>query len=119
MMKSHSSYTPEIEEIHHIKKLDAPSGTAISLARGISDNNSGYDGWTGPEDIQDRKVTIHSVREGTVPGTHTVSWESEIDSVSIRHIAKGRQGFAEGAVIAAEFIQNRKGVFTMNDVLGF
>jgi 4-hydroxy-tetrahydrodipicolinate reductase len=119
MMELHKEYIPEIEEIHHIKKLDAPSGTAISLAGGIKDNHTGYDGWC-PEDKKEKKlVPVRSVREGSVTGTHTVLWSSEIDAISLKHEAKNRKGFALGAVLAAEFISSRKGVFTMNDVLGF
>jgi 4-hydroxy-tetrahydrodipicolinate reductase len=119
MMKSHGEYSVSIEEIHHTKKLDAPSGTAITIADGIIKANSKYDGWAFPENISDNKIPIRSVREGTVPGTHTVEWESDIDKISIRHEAKGRKGLAYGAVLAAEYISTRKGVFSMSDVLGF
>lgn len=112
-------YGVAIEEIHHTKKLDAPSGTAISLADGISKKSKVYKGWTSPEKPAEDKIVIKSVRDGTVPGTHTVSWTSDIDMISIRHEAFGRKGFALGAVLAAEYISTRKGVFTMNDVLGF
>lgn len=118
-MKKYSEYKVSIEEIHHTKKLDAPSGTAISLAEGISAVNSDYEKWCFEEDKKDNCVPIKSVREGVVPGTHIVTWDSEIDSISMRHEARNRKGFALGAVIAAEFISQRKGVFTMNDVMGF
>ncbi|MFN8241132.1 MAG: 4-hydroxy-tetrahydrodipicolinate reductase [Bacteroidales bacterium] len=119
LMEAHESYTPYIEEIHHTRKLDAPSGTAISLASGISSSNSRYKGWQAGEELKKENVVISSVREGDVPGTHMVEWDSEIDSISLKHVAKGRKGFATGAVVAAEFIKDRRGVFTMADVLGF
>jgi 4-hydroxy-tetrahydrodipicolinate reductase len=118
-MESYSDYTVSIEEIHHTKKLDAPSGTAISLAEGITVNHSGYKGWTLVPEKTENKVPIAALREGLVPGTHTITWDSEIDTISLRHEAKNRKGLALGAVIAAEFIRGRKGVFTMNDVMGF
>ena len=119
IMSRLSEYTVSIEEIHHVKKLDAPSGTAISLADGIINKHNGYKGWSTPDKDGKDKIIIKSVREGMVPGTHTVDWDSEIDRISLRHEARGRKGFAIGAVMAAEYICKRKGVFTMNDVLGF
>lgn len=113
------NYRVSIEEIHHTKKLDAPSGTAITLSEGISKNNSAYKGWCFENEKQPDCVPIKAVREGTVPGTHTVTWDSEIDTISIKHISKNRTGLAMGAVVAAEFIKSEKGVFTMSDVLGF
>ena len=118
-MARYDDYSVFIEEIHHTKKLDAPSGTAISLAEGIKKQHPGYKGWCSDSGKTDNLVPIRSVREGVVPGTHKVSWDSMVDNISIRHEAKSRKGFALGAVIAAEFIQNRKGVFKMNDILGF
>lgn len=119
MMERHKDYLPFIEEIHHVKKLDAPSGTAISLAEAIKQNNKIYTGWCFEKDKSKSCIPIRSVREGTVTGTHTITWNSNIDSISLRHEAKNRKGFAYGAVLAAEYISSRKGVFTMNDVLGF
>ena len=118
-MERYRDYEVTIEEIHHVKKLDAPSGTAITIADGIIGNHSGYKSWCFEKDKTDTCVPICSIREGMVPGTHTVIWDSEIDSISLRHEAKNRKGLAFGAVVAAEFIHSRKGVFTMNDVLGF
>lgn len=118
-MKNYKDYKVSIEEIHHTRKLDAPSGTAITLAEGISKYHDGYKGWTLEPEKTDGKVPIKAIREGMVPGTHTIAWDSEIDTLSLRHEAKNRKGLALGAVVAAEFIHNRKGVFTMNDVLGF
>ncbi|MDQ1332960.1 MAG: 4-hydroxy-tetrahydrodipicolinate reductase [Bacteroidota bacterium] len=115
----HFDYSVSIEEIHHIKKLDAPSGTAITLAEGISNQNSRFKGWCFEKDKSDNMIPVKSVREGTVTGTHTVTWDSETDTISLRHEARNRKGLALGAVIAAEFIYTRKGVFTMNNVLGF
>jgi 4-hydroxy-tetrahydrodipicolinate reductase len=118
-MRRYSDYTASIEEIHHAKKLDAPSGTAITLAEGIKKQHPAYNGWCFEKDRSDNLVPIRSVREGTVPVTHIVSWDSEIDTISLKHEAKNRKGLALGAVVAAEFISSRKGIFTMNDVLGF
>jgi 4-hydroxy-tetrahydrodipicolinate reductase len=118
-MSHFNDYKPFIEEIHHTKKLDAPSGTAITLATGITSQHPGFDGWCFENDKADNKIPVRAVREGMVPGTHTITWDSEIDSITIRHEAKNRKGLALGAVIAAEYIQTRKGVFTMNEVLGF
>lgn len=119
LMEKHIEYSVSIEEIHHTKKLDTPSGTAISLADGIVKENENYDGWSFPENPTGKKIPVRSVREGLVPGTHTVEWDSEIDSITLRHEAKNRKGFALGAILAAEFISSRKGVFSMSDVLGF
>jgi 4-hydroxy-tetrahydrodipicolinate reductase len=118
-MDRYRDYNASIEEIHHIKKLDAPSGTAITLAEGIINQNPKYEKWCFEKDTSDKCIPIRSVREGLVPGTHTITWDSEIDTISLKHEAKNRKGLALGAVIAAEFIHSRKGVFTMNDVMGF
>jgi 4-hydroxy-tetrahydrodipicolinate reductase len=117
-MARYNDYSVFIEEIHHTKKLDAPSGTAVSLAEGIKKQHPGYKGWCSENEKADNLIPIRSVREGVVPGTHKVSWDSMVDNISIRHEAKSRKGFALGAVIAAEFIRNKKGVFSMNDILG-
>ncbi len=118
-LSAYEEYSVSIEEIHHIKKLDAPSGTAITLAQGISGSHPKYEGWCFENEKKDKCVPVKSVREGDVPGIHTVTWNSEIDSISIRHDAKNRKGLAMGAVVAAEFIHSRKGIFTMRDVMGF
>jgi 4-hydroxy-tetrahydrodipicolinate reductase len=112
-------YKVSIEEIHHTKKLDAPSGTAITLAKGITESNKGYKHWCFENDLKDGCIPIRSVREGDVPGTHIITWDSEVDTISLRHDAKNRKGLALGAVVSAEFIKDKKGVFTMNDVMGF
>lgn len=118
-MARYKEYSVYIEEIHHTKKLDAPSGTAISLAQGIVQQHPDYGRWCPSNDRTKDCVPIQSVREGMVPGTHIVSWDSDIDSISIRHEAKNRKGLALGAVVASEFIYSKKGVFSMSDVLGF
>ncbi len=119
MLERHNDYLPSIEEIHHVKKLDAPSGTAISLAESIMKFHKGYEGWCFEKSRSNKCIPVRSIREGTVIGTHTISWSSEIDTISLKHEAKSRKGLAFGAVLAAEYISSRKGVFTMNDVLGF
>jgi len=118
-MDRYRDYNVSIEEIHHTKKLDAPSGTAITLASGIIEKHSDYESWCFDNEKINDCIPIRSVREGVVPGTHTVTWDSEIDTISLRHEAKNRKGFALGAVVAAEFIHSKKGIFTMNDVMGF
>jgi 4-hydroxy-tetrahydrodipicolinate reductase len=117
-MSYYLDYRPLIEEIHHINKLDAPSGTAITLSGGIAQHHSGYNGWCFENNEAETKIPIRSVREGMIPGIHTIIWNSEIDSISLRHESKSRKGLAFGAVIAAEYIYSRKGIFTMDDVLG-
>ena len=102
-----------------LNKLDAPSGTAISLAKIITNTNDGYSDWCFEKNKKDKCIPIRSVREGSVPGIHIVEWNSEIDSISLKHDAHSRTGFALGAVMAAEYIKDKKGVFSMNDVLGF
>lgn len=116
MMQPHAAhYKASLNEIHHIHKLDAPSGTAITIAENIIDN-SHYDQWS-MEPKEENQLPIHSQREGEVPGTHIVEYESEIDSIKIIHEANNRKGFALGAVIAAEWIIGKTGVFSMEDVL--
>ncbi len=116
MMKNLNQYQVSMEEIHHTQKLDAPSGTAITLADGIIENTN-YQGWKLDE-AANNEVVITSKREGTVPGTHTVLYDSKVDSVEIKHTAHNREGFALGAVIAAEWLVGKQGVFNMKDVLG-
>lgn len=119
IMSAYPGYSPSIEDVHHVKKLDAPSGTAISLAEGILKQNPHFIAWSKGDTSADNNVPVHSVREGMVPGIHTITWNSEIDNISLRHESKSRKGLALGAVVAAEYISSRKGVFTMSDVLGF
>ena len=113
MMQKQPLYTASIEEIHHTQKLDKPSGTAITLAEGIPSSGNV---WHLVED-NGEGVPITSIRKDEVPGTHTVTHRSEIDEISITHTAHNRTGFALGAIIAAEWIQNKKGIFSMRDVL--
>ena len=115
IMSKFDSYKVEMEEIHHTQKLDAPSGTAISLAKGVIENSS-YNDWT-IENPEQNQIHIESKRIGTVPGTHTVTYNSSVDAIEIKHTAHNREGFALGAIIAAEWIVGKQGIFTMKDVL--
>jgi 4-hydroxy-tetrahydrodipicolinate reductase len=115
MMHPHKEYRASMEETHHIHKLDAPSGTAITLAEGIIENSDLID-WKLDEDAKD-SLSIQSYREGEVPGTHSIKYKSTIDDITIEHKAHNRKGFALGAVIAAEWIVGKKGIFKMDDVL--
>ncbi len=117
MMNQLKQYNATIEEIHHTQKLDAPSGTAITLANGIIEN-SNIENWKLVEDNpKDNEIPITAKRIENIPGTHTVTYESEVDRIDMTHTAHNRQGFALGTVIAAEWIIGKTGVFTMNDVL--
>ncbi|TDE27931.1 MULTISPECIES: 4-hydroxy-tetrahydrodipicolinate reductase [Flavobacterium] len=115
IMSKFDNYSVDMEEIHHTQKLDAPSGTAISLAKGVIENSS-YTNWT-LEKPEASQIHIEAKRIGTVPGTHTVTYNSVVDAIEIKHTAHNREGFALGAVIAAEWIVGKKGIFTMKDVL--
>ena len=117
IMAPYSSYAVDMEEIHHTQKLDAPSGTAISLAKGVIEN-SHYTNWT-LDKAADNEIHIEALRIADVPGTHTVTYNSEVDSIEIKHTAHNREGFAVGAVIAAEWLAGKQGVFNMKDVLNF
>ncbi len=114
-MKNINGYDVTMEEIHHIHKLDAPSGTAISLANDVL-AQSEKTNWTLEKTDTD-ELFIKVKREGEVPGTHSVSYTSAIDAIEIKHEAFNRTGFALGAVVAAEWLQNKKGIFDMKDVL--
>lgn len=115
IMAKFGQYKVAMEEIHHTQKLDAPSGTAISLAKGIIDQ-SDYSSWA-LENAKEDEIYIDAKRIENVPGTHTVFYNSEVDTIEIKHTAHNRDGFALGAVIAAEWIQGKKGIFTIKDVL--
>ncbi|MBW6489579.1 MAG: 4-hydroxy-tetrahydrodipicolinate reductase [Lentimicrobium sp.] len=118
LLSNHKDYYPHIHEIHHIKKIDAPSGTAIALANDINVHHSVYQsGWTDQPGAENEKVLITSERTGEIPGTHIVEWASATDNIEIRHTAHSRQGFATGAVIAAEWVIGKKGYFGMRDML--
>ena len=116
LMKNFSEYKVQLEEIHHTHKKDAPSGTAISLAEGIIKNDHRFDAWKLDE-TKGNELGIFAVREDEVPGTHSIFYRSEVDEIEIKHTAFNRNGFALGAVIAAEWIQGKKGNFSMKDVL--
>ena len=116
-MEAQKEYTCQLEEIHHVHKKDAPSGTAITLAEGIVDNSVRYSYWKMNETKEDQ-LGIFAVRQDDVPGTHSVFYRSNVDEIEIKHTAHSREGFALGAVVAAEWIKNKKGVFSMRDVLG-
>ena len=116
MMSNLKQYNVSMEEIHHTQKLDAPSGTAISLAEDIIDNHKHFDSWKLEENAE-KSISIAAKRIEDVPGTHTIKYESEVDTITIDHVAHNRQGFALGAVIAAEWLAGKTGIYTMNDVL--
>lgn len=121
MMNRFPEYDVTVEEVHHTQKKDSPSGTAITIADDIVAALDRKSRWVGgcadapaPEDLE-----IASVRRSVVPGIHTVTYESEVDSITLTHNAKSRAGFALGAVLAAEFLAGKKGIYSMNDLLGF
>ncbi|HNR20416.1 MAG TPA: 4-hydroxy-tetrahydrodipicolinate reductase [Bacteroidia bacterium] len=116
LMSAHNHYKIKITEEHHTQKLDKPSGTAITLAEGIIDFNKNFNQWSLFED-KENVIPIESIRKDDVVGTHVISYTSDEDDLTISHKAFNRAGFAKGAVIAAEWLQNKKGVFTMSDVL--
>jgi len=119
LMNGIEGYIPQMTEIHHIHKKDAPSGTAITLAEGLLENYKKTVDWKLAPEGNEKTLTIKAERTGEVPGTHIVRYESEADYIEITHLAKNRHGLAFGAVVAAEFINGKKGIFTMNDVLNF
>ena len=116
-MNNYKEYKVKIDETHNINKLDKPSGTAISIAEDII-SNSDYNNWK-LSDINNSNsdILINSIRKDDIPGTHKIKYSSKIDEIIISHIANSREGFAFGAIIAAEWLINKKGVFNMNDVL--
>lgn len=115
IMGQFDSYKVSMEEIHHTQKLDAPSGTAISLAKGVIENSK-YANWT-LDQAQPNEIHIEAKRIGDVPGTHTVTYDSIVDSIELKHTAHNREGFALGAVIAAEWLAGKTGIYSMKDVL--
>jgi len=118
LMTPFQEYQLKMSEIHHTEKKDAPSGTAIKLANDIiEDDNNHYKTWNLGKFIHPNQIPIEAIREAHVPGTHHVTYESEIDFIQISHEAKGRKGFAVGALRAAEFIYGKAGYFTMEDLL--
>ncbi|MDF9796729.1 4-hydroxy-tetrahydrodipicolinate reductase [Catalinimonas alkaloidigena] len=122
MMNAYPDYQPSMVEVHHTQKKDAPSGTAITLAEGMLKELSQINDWylKGEyENLPEQNLPITSKREGDVPGTHVVTYHSEIDDIEIKHTAHGREGFALGAVLVAEWLQNKKGILSMNDFIKF
>lgn len=116
-MSVQTAYTPHIEEVHHIKKLDSPSGTAITLAEDLIRSHATEKTWVNCQTQNRSELAVLSQREGSVPGTHRVIYDSAIDVISLHHEAKSRQGFAFGALKAAEYCMTHHGVLTMNDML--
>lgn len=116
MMANLKQYNVSMEEIHHTQKLDAPSGTAITLAEGVI-KHTDYANWTLETPISN-EIPIEAKRIENVPGTHSIFYDSEVDQIEIKHTAHSREGFALGAVVAAEWLVGKKGVFNMKDVLG-
>jgi 4-hydroxy-tetrahydrodipicolinate reductase len=117
MMNGLNDYSVSISETHHIHKLDAPSGTAISLANGIIKNNNMVNSWTLLPKVKEKSIPIEAIRKDEVPGIHTIKYESDVDYIEMIHSAKSRKGLALGSVIAAEFIKDKKGFFSMDDLL--
>ena len=118
LMAPHADYSISLEEIHHTQKIDAPSGTAITLAEQILEQIKQKKKWVNQESSDPSELPIISKREDPAPGTHSIKYSSPIDDIEIIHTAHNRKGFAWGAVLAAEFIKNKKGIFSMKDVLG-
>lgn len=120
LMNGQAQYSPEIEEIHHAEKLDSPSGTAISLAMDLLANLDRKSKWVNnPNEAETDVLPIVSRREPDVPGTHIIKYESDIDFIEIQHEAKSRLGFIQGAVMAAKWVQEKKGFYQMKDLLKF
>ena len=122
LMNDKTDYVASITEIHHAQKIDAPSGTAVTLAKDLISNHPTYLSWklTGQsQNMEKSDLPISAIREENVPGTHLISYTSEIDTLTIEHKAHNRKGFALGAIIAAEFIHKKQGVYTMSDILKF
>ncbi|MGQ8338478.1 4-hydroxy-tetrahydrodipicolinate reductase [Sunxiuqinia sp. A32] len=117
LMEGRSEYDVRMEEVHHTQKLDAPSGTAITLAEDLFDILPSKNSWTLDEPKSESEMNIKAIRERQVPGIHRIRYESDIDYIEIEHSAKSRHGFALGAVLAAEFSFGKKGMLTMNDLL--
>lgn len=119
IMDGFKDYDVSMKEIHHIHKLDEPSGTAITLAEGVLENITRKDNWTLNKEHADNELYIEAIREGEVPGYHSIIYDSPVDTITITHDAKSRKGFALGAVVAAEFTCGKKGFLTMSDMLKF
>jgi 4-hydroxy-tetrahydrodipicolinate reductase len=117
IMDQYPNYDVEIEEVHHKHKLDAPSGTAVKLAENIIMEMKRKSRWVKEEASSEEDLAVRSIRENEVPGIHKVSYESIFDEIEIKHSAKSREGFALGAVMAAEFLHDKTGVYSMDDLL--
>ena len=119
LMNKRPEYAPVVTEIHHVHKLDAPSGTALTLVQEIIAKVKRTNGWSLlPNAARTGEIPVTAVREGEVPGTHIIRWESQVDEISIEHRAHSRAGFASGAILAAKWLTGKQGVFSMKDVLG-
>jgi 4-hydroxy-tetrahydrodipicolinate reductase len=118
LMKGHGDYDVTMEEIHHTQKKDAPSGTAITLAQQVLNEIDGKKAWVNDASENKEELVIISKREDPAPGTHSIRYHSPVDDIEIVHTAHNRLGFALGAVLAAEYIHNKKGIFSMKDILG-
>lgn len=119
IMNSFPAYNVSMTEVHHTQKLDAPSGTAITLAEGIIENLDRKDAWKLDKEVNPSDIAIKAIREGQVPGIHTIRYESDVDFIEIHHELKSRESLALGAVIAAEFIAGKKGLLGMQDLMKF
>ncbi|MBD5193522.1 MAG: 4-hydroxy-tetrahydrodipicolinate reductase [Bacteroidales bacterium] len=115
MLGNITAYTPYLTEVHHIHKLDHPSGTAVTLAEQIVEGTPRLDSWAEEPDKDGKCLVVNHVREGEVPGTHIIRWDSAVDAITLRHDAKSREGFALGAVMSAEWAASRKGVLNIRD----
>jgi len=117
VMNRFQNFDVQIEETHHIHKLDAPSGTAITIAKGILKEISRKKEWVKENAEKQEQIAVKSYREGEVPGVHTVTYSSEVEDIVITHESKNREGLAQGALMAAEFIIGKTGIFGMDDLL--
>lgn len=118
-MKNFPQYEPSIEEVHHTAKIDAPSGTGITMAEGILKHIDRKQSWVNRESISPEELALTSIREENVPGTHTISYVSDVDTIELKHTAHNRSGFALGAVEAAEWLVNHPGIHSMQEFLNF
>lgn len=117
LVKDFPEYRASMQEVHHVHKLDAPSGTALSLAEDLLEIHTEFKAWSLEEPQDDSILHIDAVREGEVKGRHLIRYESDLDSISLEHDAKSRDGFASGALMAASFLKDRRGIFGMQDML--
>ncbi len=118
LIAPYNQYNVSTTEIHHTEKKDAPSGTAITLAEGLIELLPNKTEWVNEAKSTENQIPIVSLRQGTVPGTHVVRYDSVVDSIEIQHVAHSREGFAVGAVVATEWLKDRKGTFGMDDLIG-